>query len=370
MQNRILNPEIVVYIYMASCVSVLVFHLLYIISDKSRGKTLVWQTRVLEKEIQKQICLIKAGKEPQRKHIRKMTIWLRLLGNLKAFEHVMQNMEQEPEEYVEAYRETVYRIFLKLVCVYEKRDEIERAYFARLIEQLKIKENHKNEDLLTAFLLAMVTDHNVYVRQNAYRALYAAGNPKLILEAWKRQEKTGVFHNKKLLTDGLLSFKGNRLELAELLWGARKEFSETLVLPIMQFIRFFAGDFRQQFLDVMNNPRESKELRLEAIRYFRRYPYEPAKDVLKGFLKEHRTGEWEYAAVAAQSLASYPDPEIVDILKYGLSSVNWYIRLNCAETLIKGMKIPKLQLYDVYNGRDRYAREILEYVSETMEKSG
>lgn len=44
--------------------------------------------------------------------------------------------------------------------------------------------------------------------------------------------------------------------------------------------------------------------------------------------------------------------------------------LNSAETLIMGLKIPKKDLFDVYNGRDRYAREILNYVTEKIEIKG
>lgn len=35
--------------------------------------------------------------------------------------------------------------------------------------------------------------------------------------------------------------------------------------------------------------------------------------------------------------------------------------------MIYGLKVPQVKLYDVYNGHDRYAREILRYVSELQE---
>ena len=42
-------------------------------------------------------------------------------------------------------------------------------------------------------------------------------------------------------------------------------------------------------------------------------------------------------------------------------------RLNCAEALIYGLGLSKTLLFDIYNGRDRYAREILNYVLEKEE---
>ena len=92
--------------------------------------------------------------------------------------------------------------------------------------------------------------------------------------------------------------------------------------------------------------------------------------MLQRFLRYHEFLDWEYAAVAAQALSSYPGPDTVDCLKEGLKASNWYVRLNSADTLIVGLKIQKKDLFDVYNGRDRYAREILNYVTEKIEIKG
>ena len=43
------------------------------------------------------------------------------------------------------------------------------------------------------------------------------------------------------------------------------------------------------------------------------------------------------------------------------------MRLICAEALIYGLGLSKTLLFDIYNGRDRYAREILNYVLEKEE---
>ena len=46
----------------------------------------------------------------------------------------------------------------------------------------------------------------------------------------QRQEEEGIFHNKKLLTDGLLTFAGDKRELAETLWRECENFPEELVI--------------------------------------------------------------------------------------------------------------------------------------------
>jgi len=76
------------------------------------------------------------------------------------------------------------------------------------------------------------------------------------------------------------------------------------------------------------------------------------------------TPEWEYKAIAATALAKYKSQQVIDVLKEALKSDNWYIRFNASESLV-AQNIGYMELIDIYNGTDRYAREILEYKMET-----
>ena len=180
-------------------------------------------------------------------------------------------------------------------------------------------------------------------------------------------ENREILHSNKLLYDGLLKFTGNREELARLLFQSRKEYSDRLLLPVMQYIYYFSGDYQSDFLEILQDSGADKELQLEALRYFHKYPYEPARQTVQDFLRYRGLVDWEYTAVAALTLSQYPGPDTVVCLKEALGDTNWYIRLNSADTLIHGLKIPQVQLYDIYNGRDRFAKEILQYVSSQAE---
>ena len=70
--------------------------------------------------------------------------------------------------------------------------------------------------------------------------------------------------------------------------------------------------------------------------------------------------EWEYKAIGASALAKYKSKEVIDVLKDALKSNNWYIRYNASESLVS-LDVEYMELVDIYNGADRYAREILEY---------
>lgn len=365
-----IKPEMILYFYMASCLAVLVFNILYIFVDKYKGRRLEHRSLEMVDEISGQIQDTKEG-NIQEAYFFGLARRLRKLEKLRAFEFSMDEIQKTvPKEDMKEYLEHLRRVFLELVPIYEKRDEIEQAYFASLVEKFEIDRGHKGYDGLMDLMIRMVVNKGVYVRENALKALYMMGNKQAVLAAWEKMEDNEIYHSKKLLSDGLLSFTGDRGGLARLLFGHRDRFEPRLILPVMQFIRFLGEDFRSEFLEIMKKETEDKEIRLEAVRYFRKYPYGPAREALQRFLQYHEFLDWEYAAVAAQALASYPGPDTVDCLKEGLKAANWYVRLNCADALIVGLKIQKKDLFDVYNGRDRYAREILHYVTEKIEIKG
>lgn len=362
------RPEVILYIYMASCISVLVFNILYIFADKYKGRKLEKRSLSFAGEISAQIERLKESGKPEEAHYQKLGKALKNPEKLRAFEDsLLAVTKQTPEEYTAGYLRGLRVVFLKLAEVYRKRDTIEQAYFAYLIEIFRIDEGRESFDGIMDFLMDMITGRDVNARENAMRAFYAIGNEDAILAIWRKLEDNEINHSRKLLSDGLLSFRGDKKRLAELLFAHREEFGTALFLPVMQFIRFFTGDFQQQFLEFLSEKKEDKEIQLEAIRYFRRYPYKPAREILQNYVRYQEYIDWEYAAMAALSLASYPGDDTVFCLKEGLKAANWYVRLNCAEALIYGLGISRQRLFDVENGRDRYAREILAYVLEKDE---
>lgn len=362
------KPEVILYIYMASCISVLIFNILYIFTDRRNGKKFIRRSLSYVGKITEQIGLLKEEKEPDAAHFRRMGRDLRKVENLSAFEDsVLEVKKREPEAYTARYLQHMRGVFLELTEVYRKRDMIEQSYFAYLVGILEIDCGRKSFDGLMDFLMEMVISKDVSVRENALRAFYSIGNTEAVLAAWRKLDDNERYHSRKLLADGLLSFRGDKRELAGLLFGHRKEFATALVLPVMQFIRFFTGEFQSAFLMLLDGANEDKEIQLEAIRYFRRYPYEPVREILQNYVRYQEYVDWEFAAMAASALSSYPGEDTVICLKEGLRASNWYVRLNCAEALIAGLGLSKPQLFDIYNGRDRYAREILNYVLEKDE---
>lgn len=363
----VIKPEILLYIYMASCIAVLVFNFLYMAYDGLAKKRSIKRDHEMEKLISRQLYMVSIGLHVVKGHMKHMEKLLVKLKKLKSFENSMLNVSSYfSAECREKYFMQMRGVFLELSKTYRKRGEIEQAYFARIIEEFDVYKGCGEVDTLVDALIEMSISSNVYVRENALRALYTMGNENTVLTVWQKMQDNDIRHNKKLLADGLASFTGNKNSLADILIANKKDFSARMFLPVMQFIRFSSGDYKQKIFAILKNEQEDKELRLEAIRYFRRYTFSPAKEEFYKFVYYRDYVDWEYSAMAASALSSYPGEETEICLKQGLGATNWYVRKNCAFALVDGLKLTPADLQDVYNGNDRYAREILQYVFDNV----
>ena len=117
---------------------------------------------------------------------------------------------------------------------------------------------------------------------------------------------------------------------------------------------------RQEFLQILADGSRDDELRFSSIRYFGKYPCESAFPLLIDFAQRPQNQRWEYAAISVTSLASYPGERTIEVLKKALNSSNWYVRFNAAKSL-ETFHLTYLELSDVMESNDRYAREILQY---------
>ena len=179
-----IKPEVILYVYMASCVAVLVFNVLYIFIDKYRGRRLEHQSLEMVDEITGQIQQMEAGVDVREEYFTGLIRRLKKLEKLRAFELSMEEIRRQmPAGRTEKYLEQMRRVFLELVPVYEKRDEIEQAYFASLVEKFGIDKGHTAYDGLMDFMIRMVVHKGVFVRENALRALYMIGNKEAVLAA-------------------------------------------------------------------------------------------------------------------------------------------------------------------------------------------
>lgn len=114
----------------------------------------------------------------------------------------------------------------------------------------------------------LVSDHSIYCRENALYALYAGGQPEHVIKAYHILTRMRIEHSSKMVTDGLLSFQGDRELLAEELWKNWTHYSTYYKICFVNFFRMISGNFTERLLIVLKDEENDRELRLAVIRYF------------------------------------------------------------------------------------------------------
>ena len=145
-----------------------------------------------------------------------------------------------------------------------------------------------------------------------------------------------------------------------MLFESFNAYSTGMQLNILNYFRF--GNIRcdKEMLELLSNEKADSELRFAAIRYFEKFPIKEAESSIWAIAENLEGRTWEYQAIASSALKSYPGDVTFRILVENLSSSNWHIRQNSAISLEK-LGYTYHDLINVFDGNDRYAREIMRY---------
>lgn len=359
-----MGSEILLYGYGIVCLSMLVFNAVYNIIMKGSEFRLERRSRSFEEKILQQAERLRGGRPMDEKHFSYLQRKLSHINNLLAFDQAMEKeLEEESGISLQRYWEKMEPVILHLAIVYQKRDNLQAAYFAYFLSRYK-KRTRMVIDSVQEIIVGYMEKDSLYCRVNALQALYSFGSIDSIVKAIAIQDASGAFLHEKILTEGLLSYKGDHDRLIHRLWEEMERFSDRTKLSILNYIRFKTGDYCEEMLAIMTDESIDKELRFSAIRYFGRYPYEAARQTLLDFASDRNPENWEYAAISATALARYPGDDVIEVLTAAMHSSNWYIRYNAAESLeAHGLRYG--DLIDIVGGKDRYAREMIMYRLET-----
>lgn len=287
--------------------------------------------------------------------IRRLRTERGLLALGEAAEISVRNCKDDFFSYIQENQ----KVLLTYAFRFCRKDKIRSAYFAYLTAILKLDlQRYEKGVCLRDWLLNCVVDSSVYVRENALKAIYVSGDAELVISALKLMGCNQIVHNRKLITDGLCTYKGDKEQLADQLIAAYNRFSIDYKVDIIDFIRL-AGIKRQHELSRFFTE-EDKDIEIECalIRYFRKYPYENVKEELIKYLLNDK--KWETASQAALALGEYPGEDTVNALKKSICSYNWYVRYNSAESLAR-LHLSDNDILDLLNGEDKYAKEQLRY---------
>lgn len=353
-----IRAEALVFVYMVICFSMLIFNLFVIGKNHVRERFIEKRRRQWLTLIEQQLTRRDCSQAKDEQHRRFLNKRFRYLVELIAFQQAAAELQVRQPDTLYVYLKQYRDCFVKVAFRLARKDLVTQAYMVYVIGQFRLL-NADFEDELTRLVLQILLHNSVYCRENAFQALVASGNPQSVTEAVLLLSRNEIQHSQKLISDDLLRFPGDQNALAEQLWLRMDELTPAYQCALINYFRMVGPQFAQPLLARLNDPRQDSEIHFAVLRYLRRWPDREAYPLLLKLLQDE-SRSWEYAALAASALDSYPGSQTISHLKQALHSRFWHVRYNSAQALLN-LHVPLAQLQDILNGPDRYAREILEY---------
>ncbi len=351
--------EIMIYTYIAICVSMILYNIIYVFILKHRERALISDSKEMGAIASEQIEVLKNGGEISEKHKKYLFRELDKTSGITAFDKALEGVFEKEAEITEKYLVDTFSVFETLTHRYINKDTLKIAYFPYILHKYNILKHYEGERLIDV-LLDLLRSVNVYCRENTLKALYSMQRPDIVQRALKVIDTNLSFHHPKLISDGLMFYKGDKDELKNTLFESFPHYSVQMQVNILNYFRFVGIKCGDEMLEILKNEKENNELRFSAIRYFEKFPSDDARPVLQEIAENLDGRIWEYQAIATSALKSYPDDVTFRILVKNLSSGNWHIRQNSAISCEK-LGYTYQDLINVFDGNDRYAREIMRY---------
>ncbi len=332
------------------------------------------RTRLLDRRSRRMASLLEDAIErgldgTDAAHRRLLGRRLRTLAGMGAFDGTMGRLSSEMPAEAERYLTGISGVFETLLPSFTGRDSLRRAYFAAIVTRWY--RGRPASPALVADLFACLGDKALYTRQNAFEALVHIGTAAEIARAVRLLDADGVKRAHRLISETLLAYPGDRNDLADALLVDFAKRTPGMQVCIINFLRHGGvarrgsepapADRHRFLLDLMQDERTDLEVRLACMRYFMTNRWAPALNAIVRFTRSDTSASWEYAAVAATVLGSYPCERAVHALKRCLHSPVYHVRYNAAESLFRLGATPERELADIMDGDDRFARDMVVY---------
>ena len=243
--------------------------------------------------------------------------------------------------------------------------------YKRLLENKIVRERYRNSYVL--YLLSLykldsketfdyafnlLEDKSLYSRNNALRVIQNSKDEIDMVRALNIVDKSTHFFNDKIIIDFLTEFAGSRRSLNDLLVKKFDVYSERIKKLLIEYFintKDNSINIQSHMYDLLKK-NENTELVIASTKYFGKVINEKAKDLI---MKNLDSEQWEVRAISGKVIEFYYDELVILKLKQKLSDSNWFVRFNCALSLINVTEgVDRRQMIKL---EDRYAREIYIY---------
>ena len=350
-----MKAEVLIYAYLAVCAAMIGFNIACIFVFRLKDKRLHHYSH----RFIKIVCQVIEDRTVTEEHCKYLSQKLKKINNLMAFDKTLEELFAQNPKQIKDYIRQLLSVFTYLTLEYKKKNEIQAAYFPYIIHKYKVFQGQPISIVMDT-MLELVHSPSLYVRENALQAIYSIGSVECAIKALCILNESSYYHHPKMITDGLLNFSGDTRQLGERLWDNFDRFSNQMQRVIVDYFRFSSPDHQEQILELLTSRCIDDEIAYSCIRYLGKYAYPPAYPILTGIVEKYQHNQWIYTAITASALASYPGDRTVAVLKELLHSPNWHVRSNASQSLMS-LGLYYTDMIDVFEGRDRYASEIMRY---------
>ena len=257
------------------------------------------------------------------------------------------------------YLRAVSPKMIGLTAAYRKKDNILHAFYIFVLKKYRFPSYGYTTELV-ANLKDLLEVGDSTCAEGILLAVYTMGDPARVSEFIEMIDTCGKFVHPKIISDGILSYTADSTALHKRLFADLHRFSPAMQVNLLNYLRFADGGYCAEILSLLQNEKTNDEVRFCCIRYFGKYHYEPAYELLAEFAEHTECRRIEYAVVSLMALRNYPCDRTLDILARQIKHPNWYVRYNATESM-EMMGVEYQDLIDIFDGGDRYAREMLQY---------
>ena len=142
--------EIMIYAYIAICVSMILYNIIYVFILKHRQRSLVSDSERFKKILNEQIDILKKGGEISEKHKKFLCRKLDKTSQITAFDKALEELFSKEAEFSEKYLVDTFCVFETLTHRYINKDTIKIAYFPYILHKYNILKHHEGERLTSA----------------------------------------------------------------------------------------------------------------------------------------------------------------------------------------------------------------------------
>ncbi|NLL35701.1 MAG: hypothetical protein GX257_10430 [Clostridiales bacterium] len=354
-----MKVEVMLYVYLAISAAMIVFNIVSAFVFKFNDRKLDKKSTSFNSILGVQMKRLKNELQIEKKHIRFLVKRLRNVGDFLAFDKALTEIYDRDSSTVQKYFQEIYPALLSLAKYYKGRSPVKSAFFPYIISKYKILAVD-GFDAIMRIMMEYLHKQDFFCRRNALLAIFSSEDIDSISDALHTVDNLKVRYNTKLISEGILRHTANRNAICKRLLAELGDFTVDMQVSIINLCRLSSAEFSEEILGLLLDDRHDNELRFACIRYFATHPNPNAHKVLLRFNDARTAESWEYIAVSSTALSEYPSEDTIESLKKNLYSSNWHVRHNSADSLEK-LGLHYSDLIEVFEGDDRYAREIMQY---------